>query len=302
MKRFFGTTALLVIAASLPLSLAGCTSDGSSSSSSPSRERGEIGVAPDSAGGSKAADAGGTVNVKGDRQVITTGTVTLTAPKPADAADRAVALVEAAGGRVDGRTERAPTDGDEGGAQLTLRIPSTKLTAVIDDIKELGSTVSVDVSSSDVTSKAQDLDARITALRASVNRLVTLMSAADSTADLISIESALSDRQANLESLEAEKRGLSDQIDLATITLRLESPAAARGHLPDSFLGGLGTGWNALVVFVSGALVLLGVALPWLVLAGLITVVVLLAVRFARRRRQTRDRLQEPSPSPAAVE
>ena len=220
----------------------------------------------------------------GDRSVITTGYLYVTVDAPLESAAEAVSITEAAGGRVDGRQEFAPQGGDAGGAQLTLRIPAERLTATLDRLKELGEVEELQLSASDVTREVQDIDARVTALRSSITRLLALQDAAATVEDLIALETAISDRQAELESLEAQQRFLADQVGLSTITLVLGSRDVAPVTEPDTFLTGLITGWEALVAFGSGLLVLLGVLLPWLVLLGLLGLVVLLIVRRARRR------------------
>ena len=143
----------------------------------------------------------------GDRDVITTGYLYVTVNAPLEAATEAVSIVEAAGGRVDGRQEFAPrsfdTTSDAGGAELVLRIPADRLTATLEKLKALGEAEELQLSSSDVTREVQDLDARITALRSSITRLLALQDAAATVDDLITLETAISDRQAELESLEA---------------------------------------------------------------------------------------------------
>lgn len=274
--------AVLVLAM---VALAGCS--GSNTSSSDSGAASSSAQAPSAVQGKPSTQdsTGGKAEVGTGRQVITNGDVSITVERPIAAADRAVAIVEASGGRVDGRIEHAPVDGDRGSAQLTLRIPSAKLTSVLDQLKRLGTVQSVSITKQDVTSESRDLDARITALQASVDRLLQLMATATTTADLITIESALSDRQANLESLQSQKRSLVDQVDLSTITLNLGSPATAPKRVPDDFLSGLAAGWNALVGFFAGVVVVIGVLLPWLVLAAILGGIVLLLVRRIRRRR-----------------
>ena len=219
-----------------------------------------------------------------DRSVITTGYLYVTVDAPLESAAEAVSITEAAGGRVDGRQEFAPQGGDAGGAELTLRIPAERLSATLDRLKELGEVEELRLSASDVTREVQDIDARVTALRSSITRLLALQDAAATVEDLIALETAISDRQAELESLEAQQRFLADQVGLSTITLVLGSRDVAPVTEPDTFLTGLITGWEALVAFGSGLLVLLGVLLPWLVLLGVIGFVVLLIVRRARRR------------------
>lgn len=279
--------AVLVLAM---VGLAGCSGSntGSSDSGAASSSAQAPSAVPPSAVQGKPStqdSTGGKTEVATGRQVITNGDVSITVEHPVATADRAVAIVEASGGRVDGRVEHAPIDGDRGSAQLILRIPSATLTSVLDRLKRLGTVQSVSITKQDVTSESQDLDARITALQASVDRLLQLMTKATTTADLITIESALSDRQANLESLQAQKKSLVDQVDLSTITLNLGSPATAPKRVPGDFLSGLEAGWNALIGFFAGVVVVIGVLLPWLVLAALLAGIVLLLVRRIRRRR-----------------
>jgi hypothetical protein len=219
-----------------------------------------------------------------DRQVITTGYVTITVEDPMDAATQAIRIAESAGGRIDGRSEYAPVDdNDKGSAMLTLRIPASVLTATLDKLRELGEVQEVSLNSSDVTMVTQDLDARITALGASVDRLLALLATATDTDTLISLETAISDRQAQLESLESERRYYADQVSLSTVTVNLVSEYNAPVEEPDSFLSGLEAGWDSFVGFFAGLLVALGVLLPWLVLAGIVTLVVIVLVRRRRR-------------------
>jgi len=269
------------------LLLAGCSGamSGADQSSAPGYEVPSIVVpeaAMDGAGGG-AADASGELRtvLPSERQVIVTGYMTITVEAPRDAADEASRIVNQVGGHVDGRVETAPRNGDRGRAEMTLRIPSDALDATVEKLAALGTLEETNVSKQDVTSVAQDLDARITALQASVDRLLALMADATTTSDLISIESALSERQANLESLQSQRRAIADQVELSTITVYFGSEADAPVDEPDTFWSGLVAGWNALVGFVSFLLVALGVVLPWLV----VPVVALAIVWWAVRRR-----------------
>src|SRR5690606_22368022 len=94
-----------------------------------------------------------------------------------------------------------------------------------------------------------------------------------------SIESALSDRQANLEALESQKRSLDDLVELSTYTIQLGTEEDAPVDEPDTFLSGLASGWDAFVGFFSFLLVACGVLLPWIALVGLVTLVVIVVAR-----------------------
>ena len=78
-----------------------------------------------------------------------------------------------------------------------------------------------------------------------LERLLALQDAAATVEDLIDLETAISDRQGQLESLEAQQRYLADQVDLSTLRLTLGSDATAPVDEPDTFLTGLIAGWEA---------------------------------------------------------
>lgn len=222
-----------------------------------------------------------------DRQVVTTATASLAVEDPSDAAQQVSELVEAAGGRVEERSEITPAgQADDAGAvaDLVVRVPSDELTGVLADLEELGDVEDVSVSRSDVTTTAVDLDARVSALRRSVARLQTLMDDAADTEALLKAEEALSERQERLESLQSQRALLAEQVELSTLSVHLEPFGVAPAGGPDGFLDGLGTGWRALTSAVGSAVVVLGVLLPWLVVGALVTVLVLVPVRVARRR------------------
>jgi hypothetical protein len=236
--------------------------------------------------------------VDSGRQVISSGFVTLTADDPIAASGAAVQIVESAGGRVDGRTEQAPSNGDKGRASLTLRIPTDKLTATLTELKELGDNASVQLSDVDVTTEVQDLDARISALSASVGRLIALMSTATDTDVLIDLETAVSDRQGQLESMESQRRLLTDQVAMSSVTLELVSPADAPVPVPRTFGDAVTAGLAGFGAFFTGLFFALGYALPWLVLLAIL-VAVLMAVRRRRRRASAGTTGHTETPTPA---
>jgi hypothetical protein len=65
---------------------------------------------------------------------------------------------------------------------------------------------------------------------------------------------------------------------------------------PDDFGDGVGTGWRALVEALSSSVVIVGVLLPWLLVAGLLATVVLVPIRWARRRARRRAAVVAPAP------
>lgn len=261
---------ILAAGAAVVLLLAGCTAAGGSADSA--------GSGAESAPEAPAEDGGGS------RAVISSGTLSITADDPVAAADETVRLVEASGGRVDRRSETpAVEDGAQAFADLTVRIPSERLTATVREVRALGEVEAYELLEDDVTAESQDLDARISALRESTGRLATLLGTAPTTRDLVDIESALSTRQSELETLEARSRALVDQVSFATLEVSFLSEGVVPDDRPDDFLSGVAAGWEGLTGFVGAVLVGVGVLLPWLVVPAAAAAVVLLVLRRRRR-------------------
>ncbi|WP_245713325.1 DUF4349 domain-containing protein [Nocardia rhamnosiphila] len=219
-----------------------------------------------------------------ERKEVVTGTVDLTADDPVAAAQTLVDRVAELDGRVDQRTENPGTADDDPHANLVVRIPATDTDAFIEGLSDLGEITQISTNRDDVTLQWQDLDARITALRASVDRLRDLMARAANTADLIAAEEALADRQAELDSLTGQRRYLDDQISLSTLTVDIRSTAEQTVEDgPTNFWDGVVDGWNSLFDWLKGAVVFVGQVLPWLVFLALLGAIVGAFVGLARR-------------------
>jgi hypothetical protein len=261
------------------LLLAGCSSSNGASS-----DRG-VPAAPSPLTDKSATQESGDGSVATDAQVITTGWVSIRVDDPAKSSADAIAVVEKHDGRIDNRSEQSPTDSQDASAQLTIRVPHDQITDTLEELKKLGTVENVSISETDVTAQTTDLDARITAMQASVDRLLALMSTASSVDDLVALESALSTRQADLDSLTSQRNALGDQVDYSTIELQLYTAGPVPAGGPKDFWGGLAVGWNSLLSTLSGSLVVLGVALPWLLVLAAIGAIALLIVRLSTRQR-----------------
>ena len=225
-----------------------------------------------------ASDGAGQLDA--DREVIVTGSVSVTVSDPRDSAQKVSAYVDSIGGRVDSRNESS--DDKYESAYLEVRVPSNKVTATIAKLKTYGSVTNVSLQNQDVTSQAQDLDARIDALKVSIKRLQKIMADATTSNALIEAEGALTQRQEQLESLSAQRTSIADQVQLSTLSIELAEKAKADSVSPGGFKGGVIDGWNALVSTLNNIVEFLGIMLPW---AG-IAVVLYGAYRLIARRRE----------------
>lgn len=283
MKR----TAIASVALLATLALAGCSAGASDTATyeMPAEAQMDGGVAGGDSFSQAYNDSANGAAVKDERSEIITGYMTVTVDTPADAAKEAIRIVEGVNGRVDGRQEYAPANGDKGSASLTLRIPGDVLDATLEKLGDLGAVIEISTTADDVSAQVKDVDARVKSLQASVDRLTALLSTATDVDQLVSIESSLTQRQGELESMLAQQRSLGDQVSLATITLSLISEEdAPPPPAPVTFLTGLETGWTAFVAFISGAVVVIGVLIPWIVFFALVAAVAVFIVRWRKRR------------------
>lgn len=269
----------LLVAVLALVALVGCSS-GAGDSDSADGAGGGMASEVDAGGADVAMDTTGT----DQREVIVTASAAVVVDDPSTAADAVAGLAAAAGGRVEGRDEQAGggEDGEPGWATLVLRVPADDLSSVLADLDDIGTVSSVSQSEEDVTGTVVDLDARIEALQTSTARLLKIMSDADDTGDLLAVETQLSERQAELEALQSQRDALGDQVAMATLTVSLDAAPIAAAEARGGFLGGLESGWNALLSFVGGLLVAVGALLPWVVALGVPALAVL---AVARRRR-----------------
>lgn len=244
------------------------------------------------------------------REVIATATATLEvagAPRAAaDAADAVAAAAEAAGGyveslSVDGSASESgagaagvqgdamtimPYPGPSSGTWVTVRVPADRLPSVMSAIGDLGDVTASQISRQDVTTQAVDLRARVESAQASVARLTELMAQAGSLADLIAAESALAERQAELESWQQQLAYLDQQVAMSSLTVSIVVPAEAVEADPAGFGDGLAAGWNGLIATLNGIVIALGFLLPWLAVAAVVGLAVWLGLRGIRRRRR----------------
>ena len=222
-----------------------------------------------------------------ERDIVKTASMTITVGNPAEAADKATTTVDNAQGRVDSRSQDAGSGAGRARTSMVLRVPAAKLDDVMRDLAALGTVEHAEVNTDDVTAQRVDLDARIKALQTSVDRLLAIMRDARDPDALIKAEDALSERQAELDSLRAQRDALGDQIAYSTVNVTFVAQTIG-GPSPDKYRGFFGQverGWDALVSLAGDLVLLFGLLLPWLGVLAVAGGVVYGIVRLVTRRR-----------------
>ena len=279
-------TPLFAVLALSAIALTGCSS---TSSELPATNISGYEPGAPTVGGSN-SDLGSAAGISSipDESVITTAYAFLTGDDPAAVADEVEKQSKAAQGKIDGRSVMSDADGNVTSISLTVRIPAAAVDSFLTGLDEIATVHNLSQNSTDVTLVVTDYEARISALETSIARFIALGKSAKTTQDLIEIESALAERQAQLEQLQSEMRYYSDQIDLSTVQIDIGLPESATDPIPDDFWGGIVAGWNGLLAFFGGTLVAFGIVIPWIpVIAGLVWLGMWLARRFVARRSGT---------------
>ena len=273
----------------------GGTTDGAARSSSAEGGTPKDAAAPATGADAFAATKGGVSGTQvrasvldDSRSLIRKAAITVQVKDVPAAARRASQVAIDAGGMVQSeQTNDDPGDRARSLSTMTLQVPPKSYAVVLTQLAALGTRVEQNQSTDDVTTQVVDVQARISAQRASVARVQALLARAKSLGEVVSVESELTRRQADLESLESQRKALAAQTELATIVATFQATPTTTAALDKShlgFLSGLDNGWTAFVAVVLVALTVIGAALPFLVTALLIGLVAWRVYVSARRR------------------
>lgn len=167
-------------------------------------------------------------------------------------------------------------------ARVVLGVPSDKLDGVLTELSRIGTVSYRSSQTQDVTDTYVDTKARVATMEAGVDRLRALLAKATSLEQVITLESELTRRQADLDALRARLADLDQRVAQSEVTVTLWTsdvePVVDDG---DGFLAALRGAWDAFLSSVAVIFTGLAVLLPWLV----IVLLVLFVTRRVLRRR-----------------
>ena len=255
------------------------SSPGSSSGSSPEQAQDAV---PDAARAAAPAAPAQVPDqpISTERSLVRTAQLSLDVDDPVAATRKVRAAVAGVGGTV------AQEQSGDDTSRLTLRVPAVALVTVTEDVAAFGHVTARSAQVVDATDQVIDLGARVASQQASVVRVRTLLGQAKSIGDIVSIESELSRREADLDSLTGRLAALKDQVALSTLTVDLTRvptpPAQAAGT--SGFLAGLGNGWDGLKALGSATGAVAGFLLPFLPVLALLVGIGWLGRRVVRGR------------------
>jgi len=174
--------------------------------------------------------------------------------QPQEQATRVSAIAKSVVGGYVSADDRTVND-QQSIAQITLRVPAGDFAETVSAISNLGKEIDRKVSTQDVTAQVIDVTSRVKTQQASVDRVRILLNKATSINEIVSLESELTRREADLESLESQLANLTDLTSLSTVTATLLGPVAAtkttETKKDSGFIAGLKSGWHTFVSSVN---------------------------------------------------
>jgi len=302
----------------IAMALAGCSGSAASSSSAagggaaaasgPSAANGAVAgpAVPGASQGQSPAGSAGTAGggtgqatsairlAPAGQQLIYTAQLTVRARDVSAAVSRAGSIAAAAGGYVSSENASSdPNHPDQSTATVELKIPAALYAATLAELSgtALGTQLSLQQQTQDVTEQVADVNSRVTSDEAAISQLRALLSRAGSVGDLLSVQNQIDSEESDLEAMQAEQSALNHETAFATVTITIVGPKAAPAPKPKpkpapGLLNGLSGGWHALRVTVSWLLAIIGAVAPFAVVVAALG----FAGYWVRRRLMARAR------------
>ncbi|EWT01934.1 hypothetical protein N865_12780 [Intrasporangium oryzae NRRL B-24470] len=172
-------------------------------------------------------------------------------------------------------------------ARLTIRVPAERLDAVLAELSRVGTVSYRSSQSEDVTETYVDTKARMGPAQDSITSIRALMLKATDLQQIVLLESELTRRQAELDSLVQRLAELERRTTTSDVTVTLWTAGVTPVATVDSgFVATLRAAWDHLLASVGVIVTGLAVLLPWL-LIGLIVAWVVRRMRLGRNRPAT---------------
>jgi hypothetical protein len=190
-------------------------------------------------------------------------------------------------------TGTPPTEHNPNGryTSMTLRIPTKSLDAFMDELSQVGTLLSKNIQSDDITTDYYDTQARVDMLESRYDKLNEHYKEAKKMEDIITLEQEMSDILYQLDKLKGSVRSMDQSVEYATVYLQLEElvrvadvPAKTdfSERLSDSYAGG----WRAMEEFGQGLLVFFAGAFPVLLILIVLAAVALTVSLLVRRSKR----------------
>jgi len=221
------------------------------------------------------------------RQIIYNADLTMKTEDAEAARQKVVKLSEEAGGFLADSTTHVGEAGERY-VDIKIRVPASRFSEVVAQIRQLGKVEHESITSQDVTEEFIDLQARLHTLNLAEERLLDMLKRRGKLSELLEIERELATRREQIEQTQGRLRYLKDRVSFSTIQVSLyeKGPAVVGPSGPYDILYHVRSAYRVLVGMLQGILT----ALIYIVVDGVVIwLPVLLLIWFIVRRRRRRQ-------------
>ena len=188
-------------------------------------------------------------------------------------------------------------------ASLTIRIPAQKLDEFVAHVGGQANITSTTETAEDITLTYVATESRMKALQTEQDRLLELLSQAENMEEILQIEKRLTEVRGDLEEVTSKLRVYDNMVDYGTVYLELsevreytvieEEPKGFFQRIGSGFMQGL----KNMGKFFTELAIFLIVAIPYVLPFAIITVVIVLLIRWSIKRRRNRKPEKKPFPT-----
>ena len=181
-------------------------------------------------------------------------------------------------------------------AEYTVRVPAEKYQAFLDQAGELCHETWRDAQQEDISERYYDTEGRLKTQQIKLERLQALLAKAENMEDIITIESAISETEQQIDDLSGTLQHYDARVDYATVYVSLrevarlsnvEEPATGFGA---QLAAAFSSGWKHFVSGVQDLAVALAYGWMWVLAA---VVLVVLAVRKLKKKKPALPKLHK---------
>lgn len=184
-------------------------------------------------------------------------------------------------------------------AQLVIRVPSKGYQNLTQNLSLFGNVLNLTQNSDNITEQYYDVQSRLDTYEIEEERILSMLEKAETVADMIELESRLSDIRYQIESLESRLRTWQNQVDYSTVTIELNEVAelTQKVEVQRTYWQEIGDGIKAsaksVASFFKKLFMNFVIALPVIVTIAVVVVIVIIIIKKIKspmsKRRRSKD-------------
>ncbi len=200
-----------------------------------------------------------------ERKIIQRASLRIEVKDFQSSSDAVIDIVERSNGFISDSHSYVTDTGRKRGS-ITIRIPADRFIAVINEIACVGDVKSKDTSGKDVTEEYIDLTARLNNSERQEQRLLEILDMANNTKEVLEVEREIWRVRSEIERLTGRIKYLENRVELATVSVSLNEPEPITHSW--GIRDAIRSAFGGFVSVVRGLIILVGYALPILILVG----------------------------------